>query len=194
MAGIPFVLLSRLCDPECSNPARQIWATWAAETGATSLCFRKPCPQALNSLQLHKRLGTGFQVADGIHLAANRKPCPQALNSLQLHKRLGTGFQVADGIHLAAKFGHCKWTARYCLNVPNYSQTRNRNCMHFTGQSIHKFKQIGKDGDVVDTGWPSRRYLSLAVLNQRQFLSLEITFRNIRLYVIVEVPISKDKI
>ena len=162
MAGIPFVLLSRLCDPECSNPARQIWATWAAETGATSLCFRKPCPQALNSLQLHKRLGTGFQ--------------------------------VADGIHLAAKFGHCKWTARYCLNVPNYSQTRNRNCMHFTGQSIHKFKQIGKDGDVVDTGWPSRRYLSLAVLNQRQFLSLEITFRNIRLYVIVEVPISKDKI
>ena len=59
--------------------------------------------------------------------------------------------------------GHGNWTALTCLDVHSY---RNRNCMNVTGQGIDQIIQIGKDGDVADTGWPISRCSSSETLNQ----------------------------
>ena len=68
--------------------------------------------------------------------------------------------------------------------------------MNFTEarRGIDKIIQIGKDGDVSDTGGPFSRCSSSEMLNQLPFPFLEFTFHTIRLYGIGEFPTSKGLI
>ena len=75
--------------------------------------------------------------------------------------------------------GHGNWTALTCLDVHSY---RNRNCMNVTGQGIDQIIQIGKDGDVADTGWPISRCSSSEMLNQLQFPGIHLPQHPLVLY------------